>query len=501
MRFLFRVETLKTLKFLPGFDSSKVTDMSYLFYNVLNIENLDLYYLKTDNVVNMHQMFYYSQNLISLDMSRFNTSKLQNMRGMFNNNENLYQIDFSSFDTSNVKKCENLFDSYQKNLVIKISNKFTNCREFIPIELKVINVDEILCKNIEHCKECIGSKKNLSCAVCELGYYLKENKCILPNCIIGENEKCHNCNFQKENECLSCNMGYYLPTNDKNKSICTKCKIEGCEICNSNTGNCEKCQSFYKPIKDEYISKIIFCKKLCEYGDGNKCASCDEKQENKCLSCNSGFKLIKNGTCIKIDNSFIAVYNVTSSSENVRIFRYIAGICFHFHPIELSDFEAFINGNKIELNFCNNNQYFCYKFQNIGFFEIKISIKKDLSTLSYFFYECEELVYVNFNAFDTSNVLNAESMFEGCSSLQSVNMSSFNTSLISRLSYMFFDCYELTSIDLSNFDTRNVLSSEYMFTFNYKLNYVDISSFNITKSDIYLNNPDLFFIKFLKKEQ
>jgi len=368
-----------------------------------------------------------------------------------------------------------LFDGYQKNLVIKISNKFTNCREFIPIDLKVINVDEILCKNFEHCKECIGSKENLSCAVCELGYDLKENKCILPNCIIGENEKCHNCNFQKENECLSCNIGYYLPINNKNKSICTKCKIEGCEICNSNTGNCEKCQSFYKPIKDEYFSKI-----LCEYGDGNKCASCDEKQENKCLSCNSGFKLIKNGKCIKIDNSFVAVYNVTSSSENVRIFRYIAGPWF--------DFEAFINGKKIELNYCDNNRYFCYKFQSKGLFEIKISIKKALSTLSNFFYSCYKLVYVNFSeAFDTSNVLNVECMFDSCTSLKGVNISSFNTSLISKLSYMFFDCYELTSIDLSNFDTRNVLNFDLMFFNNYKLNYVDISSFNTTKSEYSIN--------------
>jgi surface protein len=176
MRYLFKVGTLETLKFLPGFDSSKVTDMSYLFYNVPNIKYLDLNYLKTDSVVNMYQMFYYSQNLISLDMSRFNTSKLENMRGMFYSNEKLISIDFSSFDTSKVKKCENLFNGYQKNLVIKISNKFTNCREFIPIELEVINVDEILCKNIENCKKCIGSKENLSCSVCELGYLLKENK-------------------------------------------------------------------------------------------------------------------------------------------------------------------------------------------------------------------------------------------------------------------------------------------------------------------------------------
>ena len=185
---------------------------------------------------------------------------------------------------------------------------------------------------------------------------------------------------------------------------------------------------------------------------------------------------------MKIDNSFIAVYNVTSKSENVKIFRYISGFYLHFHLIELSDFEAFINGNKIELIFCDNNQYFCYKFQNIGLFEIKISIKKALSNLRYFFHYCDKLVYVNFSeAFDTSNVLNAASMFEGCTSLQAVNISSFNTSLISSLTYMFYECYELTSIDLSNFDTRNIMYFEGMFRYNYKLNYIDISSFNTTK--------------------
>ena len=62
----------------------------------------------------------------------------------------------------------------------------------------------------------------------------------------------------------------------------------------------------------------------------------------------------------------------------MKIFRYILWFWLHFHPIELSDFEAFINGNKIELNFCDNNRYFCYKFHDVGFFEIKISIKKAL---------------------------------------------------------------------------------------------------------------------------
>jgi len=64
MRYLFQVSTLKSLKFLPGFDGSKVTEMSYLFCYTQNIEYLVLNYFKTNNVVNMNQMFCNSQNLI-----------------------------------------------------------------------------------------------------------------------------------------------------------------------------------------------------------------------------------------------------------------------------------------------------------------------------------------------------------------------------------------------------------------------------------------------------
>ena len=142
---------------------------------------------------------------------------------------------------------------------------------------------------------------------------------------------------------------------------------------------------------------------------------------------------------------------------------------------------------------CYYNHHFCYQFQKTGLIEIKISIKKALSTLRNFFNECEKLVSVKFNeAFDTSNVLNADSMFKDCTSLKYVNMSSFNTSLISKLTFMFYNCYELTSIDLSNFDTRNVLSFQDMFKNNYKLSYADISSFNTSKSYVTQSADYLF---------
>lgn len=61
---------------------------------------------------------------------------------MFYNNRALNEIDFSYFDTSNVENCIYMFEEFPTYTKVKISNKFTKCREFIPLENKIINIDE-----------------------------------------------------------------------------------------------------------------------------------------------------------------------------------------------------------------------------------------------------------------------------------------------------------------------------------------------------------------------
>ena len=98
---IFDVSNLRKLKFLPGFDSSKVTAMQYFFGGFT--ESIDLNYLSTDSLINLDYFSGYC--IISLDLLKFNTSKLQSMRGMIRFNKNLKEINLSSFDTSNIKKC------------------------------------------------------------------------------------------------------------------------------------------------------------------------------------------------------------------------------------------------------------------------------------------------------------------------------------------------------------------------------------------------------------
>ena len=72
-------------------------------------------------------------------------------------------------------------------------------------------------------------------------------------------------------------------------------------------------------------------------------------------------------------------------------------------------------------------------------------------------------------------------MFLGCTDLVSVNTEDWNTSNVTNMSQMFFCCYDLPQLNLSNFNTSNVTDMYCMFSYCYKLNPLDLSSFNTSK--------------------
>ncbi|HAO5827694.1 TPA: BspA family leucine-rich repeat surface protein [Listeria monocytogenes] len=85
---------------LSNFDTSNVTDMSFMFINSA-ATNLDLSSFNTSNVTTMQSMFD-SSAVTSLDLSNFNTSKVTSMRYMFDESV-ISSLDLSNFDTSKVQ--------------------------------------------------------------------------------------------------------------------------------------------------------------------------------------------------------------------------------------------------------------------------------------------------------------------------------------------------------------------------------------------------------------
>ena len=114
---------LETITFGNNYNTSEVTNMSWMFANCAKLDNLDLSKFNTSNVTKMNQMFAgYTINDVqtktaftALDLSSFDTSNVTSMQAMFFNCGNLVSIDLSNFDTSNVTTMADMFNMPNDN--------------------------------------------------------------------------------------------------------------------------------------------------------------------------------------------------------------------------------------------------------------------------------------------------------------------------------------------------------------------------------------------------
>ncbi|EGC02255.1 BspA family leucine-rich repeat surface protein [Ruminococcus albus] len=106
---------------LSNADTSKVTDMSDMFYDCFNLTDLDVSGFDTSNVTDMSRMFDGCDELSSIDLSSFDTSNVTNMSGMFNYCKSLTTLDLSSFNTSNATKMSDMFSGCESLTSLDLS--------------------------------------------------------------------------------------------------------------------------------------------------------------------------------------------------------------------------------------------------------------------------------------------------------------------------------------------------------------------------------------------
>ena len=123
---------------LTYLDTSKVTDMSYMFYNC-GVTSLDVSNFNTSNVTNMCDMFQFCSGLTSLDLSNFDTSSVTDLSGMFSSCSKLASLNFTGFNTSKVTNFSGMFSSctalkeldltsFDTSSAINMRFMFDNCR-------------------------------------------------------------------------------------------------------------------------------------------------------------------------------------------------------------------------------------------------------------------------------------------------------------------------------------------------------------------------------------
>ncbi len=105
---------------------------------------------------------------------------------------------------------------------------------------------------------------------------------------------------------------------------------------------------------------------------------------------------------------------------------------------------------------------------------------QQLTDMSNMFQNCVALTRLYLKTFNTSRVKNMDHIFDGCISLLQVSLSSWITSNVISFNSMFNDCKGLTTLDLSNWDVSNIQDMSNMFAGCSSLHTLDLSGWNIS---------------------
>ena len=104
----FRV--LTTFENSTLLDTSKTTDMSYMFGYCSNLGGLDVSHFDTSNVTTLAGMFYEGYQLPELAVSEFDTGNVTNMLGVFTSCRSLTELDVTKWDTRKVTTMMYMFN-------------------------------------------------------------------------------------------------------------------------------------------------------------------------------------------------------------------------------------------------------------------------------------------------------------------------------------------------------------------------------------------------------
>ena len=120
---------LKDIKL--NINTSKVTDMSFMFLGCERLETLDLSNFNTINVKSAHQMISFCSKLKTVDASNFDTRNLSDFGYMFGNCDELTTL-YANIDFGKAYENLNLFHS--DYLLTNIVGRFSNIKQSFLID-------------------------------------------------------------------------------------------------------------------------------------------------------------------------------------------------------------------------------------------------------------------------------------------------------------------------------------------------------------------------------
>ena len=295
-----------------------------MFYDCINITEIDLSHFDTSQVIYMNRMFYNCISLALLDLSHFDTSQVIYMNSMFYNCMSLTSLDLSNFDTSQVTRMDYIFYNCTNLEYINLNNftgiKLSNISSDYSYMFSNIQENAVICINeTDDNIKIVEQIKNIICHLinCENNWKLNQKKLNYNNTCI---DNCYNDEMYKyeyNGKCYNiCIYGYI------NDTACM-CELEKCLLCSNVAlyyNLCNKCNYNYYPKEDDInnIGEYINCYNYSidgYYLDKNEliykkcyisCKTCEIKGNNilhNCLTCKNNYIIYE------MKNNYYNCYN------------------------------------------------------------------------------------------------------------------------------------------------------------------------------------------------
>ena len=378
---MFASSNIDSISFGDGFNTSTMTDMSYMFFNCRSLTSLNLTNFNTTNVIDMSHLFYSCDNLTSLDVSNFNTSNVRNMSHMFECCINLEHLDVSHFNTSNVTDMSHMFSGYwdlhANYLELDVSNFNTS---------NVTNMSDMFC-NCSNLTSLDVSNFNTSNVTNMMGMFSKCSN--ITNLDVS--------NFNTENVTDMSSMFYYCSS------------LTSLNLSNFNTSN---------------VTNMGFMFAGCSGLTGLNLSNFNTENVTDMYEMFSG--------C----SSLTSINPSNFNTETVRYMTRMFSGCSSLTSLNLSNFNT---ENVIEMS---SMFYGCSSLMSLNLSNFNTENITDMSRM---FFGCSSLTSLNLSSFYTTNVDNMQEMFMNCSSLTSLNLAHFDMSHLTSHSYYTGGAYQTLS--------------------------------------------------------
>ena len=297
----FNCEKLKKID-TRNFDTSKVTNISNLFEGCKTITELDLSNFNTANVVDMNSTFRFCEKIKVIDARSFDTSKVTNMYDIFGYCKELVYINLSSFNTQSVKVMQGLFINCNKLKYLDISNFnydtfFNSCpvsdynKDHCKFHYTFASCWQLICLNFKTFK--FENRVN--------DFTFKENNNGIKFCVDESNIKADGFNWIKnncDNQCFKDMSKKFDISRNEYVGTCDSQKFDYNDLC---WDDCP--YDYYRIFTDRRTCQkeapgenyYLYSEYNIYYKCYSSCKNCDEQgtdRKHNCKECLEGFSFI-----------------------------------------------------------------------------------------------------------------------------------------------------------------------------------------------------------------